>query len=187
MKAANCLLMEIVWDCLSSSYPLNRHCWLRIGREFENFTDRECSKIGPCSMQVEHTYLHVFQASFLPVPSGPVFYRVAFPLLIPTLKTKQSSESIHLQILMLTMRKSPQTIQLLPFPPWSSAPPTSLLVPLSLDGYQGRNLGLDGRKGGFQKQEKGTPIFPSNEDFCKTLVWLGQGQVTYVHILGKEK
>lgn len=30
------------------------------------------------------------------------------PLLIPTLKTKQSSESVHLQILMLTLRKSPQ-------------------------------------------------------------------------------
>ena len=38
------------------------------------------------------------------------------PLLIPTLKTKQSSESVHLQILMLTLRKSPQNNLVTSFP-----------------------------------------------------------------------
>ena len=32
MEAANCLLMEMVWYLLSSSDPLNPHCWLRTKR-----------------------------------------------------------------------------------------------------------------------------------------------------------
>lgn len=95
MKAANCLLMELVWDCLSSSYPLNRHCWLRIGREFENFTDRKCSKIGLCSTQVEHYLLTCSPNPFSTCGfwGDQSFTERHFSLLIPTLMTKQSSES----------------------------------------------------------------------------------------------